>query len=109
MIRPNTPTMADIIDNHKKRDAAGHLSRQNAKAAAKACIESSHASLKEPHKDLMDLIIYSRKNGVTIDKFSAEHISKLAMKNGCLIIESTQRSGRVEYIADLIGFYFQAR
>lgn len=59
--------------------------------------------------DLYDLIIYSREDGETIDKFSAEHLTELALKDGWLIIESDQRIGKTEYIAEHVGFFFQGR
>lgn len=58
---------------------------------------------------MMDLIIYSRDDGENIDKFSAEYITKFALKDGRLLVESTQRSGTAEYMAEGAGFFFQAR
>ena len=58
--------------------------------------------------NLLDLVVYSREDGEKIDLFSVEHLTNLALKDGILIIESTQRN-RIEYIAENVGFFIQGR
>lgn len=59
--------------------------------------------------DLYDLIIYALEDGETIDKFSAEHITKFYMDGEFLVVDSTERYEPERYVRDRLGFLFQGR
>ena len=59
--------------------------------------------------NLYDLIIYSREDGEPIAKYSAEHLTCFALKDGYLVVDSSQVTGLSKYSADKVGFYFQGR
>lgn len=71
--------------------------------------EENEKLKNETTTNLYDLIVYSREDGETIAKYSAEHLTRFALKEGKLIICSNQLEKTDEYMAGEVGFCFQGR
>ena len=63
---------------------------------------------KSGYGDLFDLIIYDLEDGDNVDKFSAEHLTRLSMNEDYIRVSSTQ-AGDHSYPVGRYGFYFSAR
>ena len=64
---------------------------------------------EESTTNLYDLIVYSLEDGETIAKYSTEHLTGFAFKEGKLIVCNQQLKNADEHMANEVGFCFRGR